>query len=365
MKIKELSTFLESIAPASYQEAYDNAGLIVGHPHQEIKKALICLDCTEAVVQEAIDEQCDIIIAHHPIVFKGLKKFNGKNYVERVVIKAIKHDIAIYAIHTNLDHVYNGVNKKIADKLGLINTQILAPREALLKKLVVFVPTQHKEQVKEALFTAGAGSIGNYTECSFEQAGQGNYKANESANPFLGEKNKRHTEEEYRLEVLIPAHLEHKIVAAMLQAHPYEEVAYDLFPISNTLKTVGAGMFGQLEVAMDEAEFLKLLKQNMQVSVIRHTALLGKKISKVAVCGGSGSFLLQQAIQAGADIFITADFKYHEFFDADGKIIIADIGHFESEQFTQDLLLEIIQNNFPNFALRLTVHNTNPIKYLS
>lgn len=365
MRIKDLTNFLEEIAPLSYQESYDNAGLIVGHPDKEISSALICLDCVEAVVDEAIANKIDIIIAHHPIVFKGLKKFNGKDYVERVVIKAIKNDIAIYAIHTNLDHVSVGVSKRICDKLGLTNTQVLAPKEGLLKKLVSFVPLSHAEQVKDAVFAAGAGKIGNYSECSFELDGKGNFRANDLAQPFVGEKNIRHTEAETRIEFIFPAALERNIIKALLNSHPYEEAAYDLYHLSNPFSEVGAGMIGELTEAMDETSFLKLIKANMRAEVIRHTQPLGKEIKKVAVCGGAGSFLLKQAIGSGADIFISADFKYHEFFDADGKIIIADIGHFESEQFTQDLLLEIIQKKFPKFALRLTVQNTNPIKYLS
>ncbi len=365
MKIIELTSFLENIAPLAYQESYDNSGLIVGNQDTEINKALISLDCTEEIIDEAIKENCDIVISHHPIVFKGLKKFNGKNYVERAVIKAIKNDIALYAIHTNLDHVNTGVNKKICDKLGLINTQILAPKESLLKKIVVFVPLSHKEEVKNALFSGGAGKIGNYSECSFETSGNGNYKPNEQAKPFLGEKNTRHTEAEARIEAIFSTDKEHKVIKAVLAAHPYEEVAYDIISLDNTSTYTGAGMTGELTNEVLEADFLRTLKNTMNAAVIRHTQFLNKPVKKVAVCGGSGSFLLQNAIRAGADVFITADFKYHDFFDADKKIVIADIGHFESEQFTQELLYEIIQNKFPNFALRLTVQNTNPIKYLS
>lgn len=365
MKIKELISHLEEIAPLSYQESYDNAGLIVGDPESTVSQALISLDCTEEVVDEAIANSCNIVISHHPIVFKGLKKFNGKTYVERVVMKAIKHNIALYAIHTNLDHILNGVNKKIANKLGLINCRILNPKENLLKKLVVFVPTSHIDSVKEAMFTAGAGNIGNYSECSYESFGKGSFKPINDANPYIGEKGIRHSEEEYRLETLINSSKENAIIKALLKAHPYEEVAYDIIPLSNNYNEVGAGIIAELAEPQSEMEFLLSLKEKMNVSVIRHTKLLNKKIKTVAICGGAGSFLLQNAIKAGADIFISADFKYHEFFDADGKIIIADIGHFESEQFTQELLLEIIQKKFPNFALRLTVQNTNSIKYLA
>ncbi len=364
MKLNEITAYLESLAPLSYQEDYDNSGLIVGYPNQEINQALISLDCTEAVVDEAVDNNCGLIVSHHPIVFKGLKKFNGKTYVERVVEKAIKNSIAIYAIHTNLDHIASGVNKRIADKLGLQNCRILSPQKNLLKKLVTFVPIAQAEKVREALFAAGGGSIGNYSECSFNSNGTGTYKAGESTNPFAGNQGIQHHEEEVRIETVFPINLESKILTALFLAHPYEEVAYDLYPITNSYQEVGAGLIGELEFPQEELSFLHDVKKQMQAAVIRHTVFTGKKVKKVAVCGGSGSFLLKQAIGSGADVFITADFKYHEFFDAEGKLVIADIGHFETEQFTQELLAEIIQKKFPTFAIRLTKINTNPVKYI-
>jgi dinuclear metal center YbgI/SA1388 family protein len=364
MKLNEITSYLESLAPLVYQEDYDNSGLIVGYPDQEINQALISLDCTEAIVDEAIANNCEVIISHHPIVFKGLKKFNGKTYVERVVEKAIKNSIAIYAIHTNLDHVAAGVNKRIAEKLGLQNCRILSPKKNLLKKLVTFVPTAQAEQVREALFAAGAGNMGNYSEVSFNATGTGTYKANENANPFLGEAGKRHQEQEIRIDVIYPQNLENKIISALILAHPYEEVAYDLYPITNSYPEVGAGLIGELESPQEELVFLHHVKTQMQADVVRHTVFTGKNVKKVAVCGGSGSFLLKDAIRAGADVFVTADFKYHEFFDAEGKLVIADIGHFETEQFTQELLAEIISKKFPNFAIRLTKINTNPVKYI-
>lgn len=364
MKLNEITTYLESLAPLAYQEDYDNSGLIVGYPDQEIGQALISLDCTESIVDEAIANNCQLIISHHPIVFKGLKKFNGKTYVERVVEKAIKNSIAIYAIHTNLDHVAAGVNKRIADKLGLQNCRILSPKKNLLKKLVTFVPFAQAEKVREALFAAGAGSIGNYSECSFNASGNGTYKAGINTHPFAGEQGIRHQEQEVRVETVYPAHLESKVLTALFLAHPYEEVAYDLYPITNQYQEVGAGLIGELESPQEELDFLHHVKAQMKAEVIRHTVFTGKKVTKVAVCGGSGSFLLKHAIGAGANIFVTADFKYHEFFDAEGKLVIADIGHFETEQFTQELLAEIIQKKFPNFAIRLTKINTNPVKYI-
>jgi dinuclear metal center YbgI/SA1388 family protein len=364
MKLREISSFLEEIAPLAYQEDYDNSGLIVGQADMEISGALISLDCTEAVVDEAINLGFNLIISHHPIVFKGLKKFNGSSYVERVVMKAIKNDIAIYAIHTNLDHVMNGVNRKICDKLGIQKPVILSPKVGVLKQLVTFCPTEHAENIRKALFDAGAGSIGNYSECSFNSEGMGTFKAGPGASPHIGEIGKQHQEFETRIEVIYPTNLEAKIIRSLHEAHPYEVVAYSTYPLSNAYQEVGAGMIGELDRDWDELEFLKFVKEKLGAKLIRHTNLREKKIRKVAVCGGSGGFLLKNAIRACADIFITADYKYHEFFDADEKLIIADVGHFESEQFTQELLLELITEKFSNFALRLTLQNTNPINYL-
>ena len=363
MKLAALTAYLESLAPLNYQEEYDNAGLIVGHPDQEVTQALISLDCTEAVVDEAIATGCQLIISHHPIVFRGLKKFNSKTYVERVVEKAIRKGVALYAIHTNLDNVMNGVNTRICDTLGLKNCRILAPKHNLLKKLVTYVPQSHADEVRNALFAAGAGNIGNYSETSFNSNGTGTFKGNDATNPYVGEPGKRHLENEVRMETIYPANLESKIIMALTLAHPYEEVAYDLYSLTNQHQQVGSGMIGELEVPQNQESFLFHVKDKMRTHVIRHTALTGRPIKRVAVCGGAGGFLLKQAIAAGADIFITADYKYHEFFDAEGKIVIADIGHFESEQFTQQLLYEIIRKKFPIFAVRLTEVNTNPVKY--
>ena len=365
LKIGDLTAHLESVAPLGYQEPYDNSGLLVGTPEKEVCHALLSLDCTEAVVDEAVELGCDIIISHHPIVFKGLKRFNGSTYVERVIMKAIKNDIAIYAIHTNLDNVMGGVNSKIASRLGLCNTRILSPKRDLLRKLVVFVPHAHAGQVREALFGAGAGSIGGYDACSFNAEGYGTFRAGEGTNPFVGTVGKHHREDEVRMEVVFPMVKEQAVLQALFGTHPYEEVAYDVYSLQNSDQDVGSGLVGRLEQSMDEADFLRMLKERLGASVVRHTALRGKPVTNVAVCGGAGSFLLDPAKRSGADVFVTADYKYHEFFDADGKIVIADVGHFESEQFTQQLLLEIIQKKFPTFAVRLTGIDTNPIKYYS
>jgi len=363
MKLSHLTAYLESLAPLAYQEDYDNAGLIVGNPDQEIYQALISLDCTEAIVDEAITTNCQVIISHHPIVFKGLKRFNGKTYVERVVEKAIRNNIAIYAIHTNLDNIMAGVNARICETLGLENCRILAPKQHILKKLVTFVPNSHAEQVRNALFNAGAGNIGNYSETSFNAEGSGTFKGNEDSNPYVGEPGIRHTESEVRIETIYPVNLESKVIMALVLAHPYEEVAYDLYDLTNQNNQVGAGMIGELEEPIDEDSFLFDVKEKMRAKVIRHTEFTGKPVKKVAVCGGAGGFLLKHAIAAGADMFITADYKYHEFFDAEGKIVIADIGHFESEQFTQQLLYDMIHKKFAALSLRLTEINTNPVRY--
>ena len=365
MKIKEVVNYIASIAPPSYQESYDNAGLIVGDSNKELTGILIALDTIEAVIEEAIQKGCNLVVAHHPIVFGGLKKFTGKTYVERVVMKAIKNDIAIYVAHTNLDNVYkNGVNGKIAEKLGLRQTRILAPKKGLLRKLYTFVPKEAVENVSQALFDAGAGNIGNYSECSFRAAGKGSFKGNEAANSSTGALGVRNYETEEKLEVLFSAHQQAAVVAALLAAHPYEEVGYDIVAVENKDQQVGAGLVGELAEPMETMAFLKLLKAQMKTGCVRYTALCNKTIKRVAVCGGAGSFLLRNAMAAQADIFITADYKYHQFFDAENRIIIADIGHYESEQFTIELFYELITQKFLNFAVHCTEVNTNPINYL-
>ena len=265
MKIKEITDFLETIAPLEYQEKYDNAGLIVGDSSKEFTGAVICLDSTEEVVDEAIELGYNLIIAHHPVIFQGIKKLTGKTYIGRTILKAIKNDIAIYAIHTNLDNAFlNGVSTKIASKLGFDNLEILDPKTEFLAK---------------------------------EQQ-------------------------------------------------------------------VGTGVIANLENEMQEMDFLKMLKEKLNLECIKYTSLRNKPVNKVAICGGACSFLLRKAKYSGADVFVTADFKYHEYFDADKDIIIADIGHYESEIFTIELIFDILRNNFSNFAAQLTKVITNPIKYL-
>lgn len=365
MKIKNVVDYIASIAPPSFQESYDNAGLIVGDKNVAVTGVLIALDTIEAVIDEAIAKQCNLVIAHHPIVFGGLKTFTGKNYVERVVIKAIKNDIAIYAAHTNLDNVYQyGVNSKIAQQLNLVNTRILAPKRGLLKKMHVFVPKIATERIKQALFAAGAGHIGNYSECSFSVEGTGTFRGNEASNPVVGNVGERHHEQEDKLEVIFPKHIEDVVVQALLKAHPYEEVAYDLVEVTNQYNAVGSGLIGALEKPIESMTFLKLLKEKMKTDCVRYTAVCKAEVKTVALCGGAGSFLLRNALSAQADIFITGDYKYHQFFDAENRIIIADIGHYESEQFTIELFYELLTQKFRNFAIHCTEINTNPINYL-
>lgn len=362
--IQNIVSYLEKIAPPSYQESYDNAQLITGNSNEEVKGILCSLDATEAVVDEAIELGCNLIVAHHPIVFKGLKTFTGKNYVEKTIIKAIKNDVAIYAIHTNLDHVAHGVNKKICDILGLAKTRILKPKREILSKLVTFVPIDSAKEVAQAIFDAGAGEIGEYSGCSFQSKGYGTYTPSESSNPHKGQKGKPHEEEEVKIEVMVPAYLERKVLSALKKAHPYEEVAYFITKLENENQEVGAGMIGALDFEMDEKEFLTYLKKQMDLKIIKHTHLLGKPIKNVAVCGGAGIFLLNDAKKSGADIFITSDVKYHEFFDAENQLIICDIGHYESEIYTKELLGDLLSQNFSNIALYLTNVVTNPITYI-
>jgi dinuclear metal center YbgI/SA1388 family protein len=362
-KIKDILDYLESWAPLALQEDYDNSGLITGNGENEVKGIIIALDCTEQVVEEAIHKGCNLVVAHHPIVFRGLKRLTGKSYIERTVIRAIKNDIAIYGLHTNLDHVATGVNSKIAAQLGLINTRILRPRRDTLAKLTTFIPTSDTERVMEALHAAGAGMIGNYRNCSFRVAGTGTFLPSEDANPTIGKVGKLEKVLEDRVEVIFPSHLKSKILASLVKAHPYEEVAYYLHDLSNTDNETGSGMIGELEAPMHVAHFLDMLKKKLRVTVIRHTAPVKETIRKIALCGGSGSFLLPDAITRGADVFISGDFKYHEFFDAENQLMVADIGHYESEQFTKELIYDKLVEKFTNIALHFTEVNTNPIKY--
>ena len=365
MKVQEIIAFLETIAPASLQESYDNAGLITGDTQWDCSGVITTLDVTEAVVLEAIEKKCNLIVAHHPIIFRGLKKITGKNYVEKTVIAAIKNDIAIYAIHTNLDNVLEGVNGRMADKLGLINRKLLVPKTGLIKKLVTYAPLANAGEIRNALFAAGAGGIGNYSECCFSAEGEGSFKAGNNASPFIGKIGERHIESEMRIETIFPAWSQNKVLEALKRVHPYEEVAYDISTIDNEHQGIGSGLIGELKEPILPEAFLQHIKNYFNLKLIRHTQIgdTQKPISRIAICGGAGSFLIPAAIQCGAEFYITADIKYHEFFDAEEKLVIADIGHYESEQYTIDLLFDVLREKFLNFAVLKTGVKTNPVNY--
>jgi dinuclear metal center YbgI/SA1388 family protein len=362
-KIKEITGWLEQQAPLSYQEGYDNSGLQTGNPEEEVTGVLVTLDCTPAVLQEALAHNCNLIIAHHPVIFRPLKGLTGNTEVERILIQAIRHHIAIYACHTNLDNVLTGVNAKISEKLGLVNTRILAPKTGTLLKLVTFVPQAETRQVLDALHGAGAGQIGNYKNCSFQSGGTGSFMPNDQADPTIGTAWQQEFVAENRLEVLFPEQLKSKMVAALKEAHPYEEVAFDLYRLENIHQEVGAGMVGQLPQPLPAADFLAYLKTRMALSLVRHTELPATPIRKVAVCGGAGSFLTRDALRAGADVLVTADLKYHDFFAAEGKMLLADIGHYESEVYTKEIFYDTIVKKFTNFAVLKSIVNTNPVRY--
>ncbi len=363
MQINKVIQVLEELAPLNYAEDFDNVGLLVGDASQELSGILVSLDTLEETVEEAIAENCNMIVSFHPIIFGGLKKLTGKTYVERVVMKAIKNDIAIYAIHTALDNAFIGVNAKIAEQLGLQNKKILVPQEHTIQKLTTYVPKKDAKKVREALFEAGAGSIGNYDKCSFNIEGLGSFNANEDANPTLGKKGETHFEEEVQLNLTFPRHLQHKVIKSMKNAHPYEEVAYEITKIENKNQHIGIGMYGDLEKAFTEEDFIKRLKEIFNPHCVRHSHFSGRKIKTVAVLGGSGAFAIGQAKAVKADAYVTADLKYHDFYKAENKLLLADIGHYESEQYTKNLIHSYLTKKFRNFAVVLSQKSTNPIQY--
>ena len=364
MKIKAIISVLEQMAPLSYAEDFDNVGLLVGNQENEATGILVCHDALENVIDEALAKNCNLIVCFHPIIFSGLKKITGKNYVERVVIKAIQNDIAIYAVHTALDNHKKGVNKIFCDALGLINTKILVPKQNFIKKLITYTTPENAIAVRNALFDNGAGSIGNYENCSFNSQGIGTYMGNENSNPEIGERFEFVENTEIKIEVTFEKHLESKILKALFKAHIYEEVAYEIYDLQNAHQNIGLGMIGELKTPMDEKEFLFFVKDKMQTEAIRHSQFIGKPIKKVAVLGGSGSFAIKNAILAGADVFLTADLKYHNFYEAENQMLLADIGHFESERYTKNYIVEFLRKKILNFAIILSEENTNPVKYL-
>lgn len=364
MTVKEVSHILEVLAPLAHAEAFDNVGLLVGNPHMPVTGVLVTLDTLEAVVEEALQKGCNMIVSFHPIIFKGLTKLTGSTYVERVVIKAITHNIAIYSMHTALDNSSMGVNAKICEVLGITNSKILIPKAGTLKKLTTYTPLAAAEKVKSALFKAGAGVLGYYNHCSFSAEGVGSSKPSQAARLSLGNSGEVHVEKEVQLSLIYSFEKEDKVLQALFEAHPYEKVAYEIVSLDNPNPNLGMGMIGTLEVAMEEEAFLHKVKEKMHAPVIRHSQRLGKKVKRVAVLGGSGAFAISAAKKAKADVFITADLKYHQFFEAEEQLLLADIGHFETEQFTKALLADYLTKKMPSFAIRLSESITNPIKYL-
>lgn len=364
MKIKEVVSALERFAPLPLQDGFDNAGLQIGLTEAEATGALLCLDVTEAVLDEAIASGCNLIISHHPLIFKGYKSITGKDYVERCILKAIKNDLVIYSAHTNLDNAPQGVNYKIAEKIGLTNIQILDPKANALVKLVTFVPSAHANAVREALFAAGCGCIGNYDSCSYNLEGEGTFRAQEGAHPLCGTVGELHKETEIRIETILPEYKSKDAIKALLSAHPYEEPAYDLYPLQNKWTQVGSGVIGELSEPETELEFLKRIKKTFEVGCLKHNKLSGRLIQKVALCGGAGAFLIPNAIAHRADVFITGEIKYHDYFGRDTDILLAEIGHYESEQYTKEIFYSIIRDLFPNLVVQFSKVNTNPIKYL-
>ena len=361
VKIKDIANALEMFAPLPLQDGFDNAGLQIGLTEAEVAGVLLCLDVTEAVVDEAVALGCNLIVSHHPLIFSPLKRITGSNYVERCVIKALANGIAIYSAHTNIDNAPGGVNYRIAEKLGLQNVRILVPKEDVLLKLAVYVPVSAADAVRSALFAAGCGNIGNYDSCSYNVKGFGTFKANEGCNPFCGEVGQLHREEEVRIETVLPAYLKNKVVAALLKAHPYEEPAYDIYSLNNSWGSVGSGVIGELPAECDELELLQCVKERFAVGCVRHTPLLGKAVKRVALCGGAGGSFAGAAMAAGADVYITGEARYHDLFSYTGKMLVAVIGHYESEQYTMDIFKEIILGACPGVRVVTTTVNTNPL----
>lgn len=364
MRISEIIDVIETTAPLALQESYDNAGIQVGDKSIEASSALLCLDVTEEVIDEAISIGANLIIAHHPLLFKGIKSITGSNYIERVLIKAIQNNIVIYASHTNMDNAYNGVNYKIAKIIGLSSLQILAPLQGRLLKLATYVPKKFIESVRNALFSAGAGYIGNYDNCSYTIKGEGTFRAGENAHPFCGEIGQIHIEEEAKIEVIFPDYKKVSVIKALLAIHPYEEPAFDILPLNNSWNHAGSGVIGNLNAETDAIDFLKDIKSKFHIRSIKHSSIVNKKIKRVALCGGAGSFLIPKAISLGADIFLTGEIKYHDYFGNNDHIILAELGHYESEQYTKDIFCDIITKKFPTFAVHYTKVETNPINYL-
>jgi len=364
MKISQIIESLEDFAPLGLQESFDNSGLQVGDVSQTVEGILLCLDVTEEVVDEALELGCNLIISHHPLLFKPIKKLSVKTYIERCVIKACKNDLVIYSAHTNIDNASGGLNYYLAEKLGLQNLRILSPRKEGLLKLVTFVPENHAETVLNAMFGAGAGCIGNYDSCSFNAHGTGTFRAGENTNLFVGNRYELHSEPEIRIETVLPAQKKSAVIKGLLATHPYEEPVYDLYHLTNEWRGAGSGVVGELPYPEEEETFLYRIKSVLKLQNIKHSTLNGKEIREVALCGGNGAFLIPDAIAYGADVFITGEAKYNDFYDVENKILLTVIGHYESEIITKELFYDIISKKITNFAVHFSTTNSNPVNYL-
>lgn len=363
MKINQIVQILEEWAPTSYAEDFDNVGLLVGNKNRSCTAALITHDVSVAVVEEAIANNCNLIICFHPIIFKGLTAITGKNYVEKTVLKAIENKIAIYALHTALDNHEFGISYHLGQLLSLTKQRILIPQKNNLFHLTTYVPISDKEKLLTALHDAGAGSLGNYSHCSFSVAGEGRFLPHQNSTPAIGEKNAMTHVEEVQIGVIVPKHTQQKVLNALENAHPYETVAYELIAIENQHPNIGLGSIGELKSPLPINDFLKKVKSALNIPYIRHSESGKKNIKTVAVLGGSGSFCIDAAKRQGADALVTADLKYHDFFKAEKDLLLIDAGHYETEQFTKRLILEYLTKKIPNFAFTLSEENTNPVKY--
>lgn len=363
MTIKDVISKIEKRISISQAEDFDNVGLLCGLPERNVSGILVCHDALENVVEEAIVKNCNLIVCFHPIIFSGLKSLTGKNYVERAVLKAIENKIAIYAIHTAWDNDFFGVNAGICNHLGLKNLNILQPKKNNLKQLNVYVPKDHSENLKEALFDAKAGNIGFYDECSFTTEGSGTFRPIAGSKPFSGEQNVRENADEVMISVIFESFKQNQIVSEMKSAHPYEEVAHQIISLDNENQYSGLGMFGEFETEMDEAEFLKFVKDKFNLEIIKHSDFTGKKIKRVGVLGGSGASGIKSALAKKCDAYLTGDLKYHDYFLAESKMLLCDIGHYESEQFVGEQLFEILSQNFSTFAVLKSSEKTNPVNY--
>lgn len=364
MKIKEILQTIEQLAPLPLQESFDNSGVQVGDISQEAKGVVVCIDVTESVVDEAIALGCNLIVSHHPLAFRSFKSLTGKTYVERCMMKACKHDIVVYAAHTNLDNARNGINYYLAAMLDLQNVRILDPQKGKLLKLVTYVPHAYVETVRSAMFNAGAGCIGNYNSCSYGVKGEGTFRAEEGASPFCGEIGELHSEPETRVEVVLPSFRQNEVLRALISVHPYEEPAYDFYALENEWMQAGSGIVGTLPEAQDEEDFLYLVKDTFHLECIQHSACRGKEVRDVAICSGSGAFLIPKAIGYGADVFITGEAKYNDFYDVEDRILLATIGHYESEIYTKNIFFDLISKKYPTFAVYMSGADSNPVNYL-